>query len=187
MPGKLLMNQFQGEQVLVPPVAAQGFLHHFRTDFDTRVSKCRQRFASGSPARIASTIASPVAPLISLSGHRPIQEANAEALRYLVKSGPISPKRVCAMPAPSKSQTGIRPFLSSRTVKPANPPPIWLSVHSVQSSIETVIRLVIGWHWFSLDFEDQLLGLPNPPGAFFRTCSSAGRASFASGPMSPSA
>jgi hypothetical protein len=30
--------------------------------------------------------------------HRPIQEANAEALRNLVKSGPISPKRVCAMP-----------------------------------------------------------------------------------------
>jgi hypothetical protein len=27
-----------------------------------------------------------------------IQEANAEALRNLVKSGPISPKRVCAMP-----------------------------------------------------------------------------------------
>ena len=37
-------------------------------------------------------------PLISLSGHRPIQEANAEALRNLVKSGPISPKRACAMP-----------------------------------------------------------------------------------------
>jgi len=40
----------------------------------------------------------PFPPLISLSGHRPIQEANAEALRNLVKSGPISPKRVGAMP-----------------------------------------------------------------------------------------
>ncbi|MCU1247249.1 MAG: hypothetical protein JWQ49_278 [Edaphobacter sp.] len=37
-------------------------------------------------------------PLISLSGPSPIQEAKAEALRNLVKSGPISPNRVCAMP-----------------------------------------------------------------------------------------
>src|SRR5215467_14733596 len=37
-------------------------------------------------------------PLISLSGHNPIQEAKAEALRNFVKSGPISPNNVCAMP-----------------------------------------------------------------------------------------
>jgi hypothetical protein len=37
-------------------------------------------------------------PLISLSGHSPIHEANAEALRNFVKLGPISPNRVCAIP-----------------------------------------------------------------------------------------
>ena len=35
---------------------------------------------------------------MSLSGHNPIHDANAEALRNLVKSGPISPSRVCAIP-----------------------------------------------------------------------------------------
>jgi hypothetical protein len=33
-------------------------------------------------------------PLMSLSGHSPMQEANAEALRNLPKSGPISPNSV---------------------------------------------------------------------------------------------
>ena len=37
-------------------------------------------------------------PLISLSGHNPLQEAKAEALRNLLKSGPISPNRVWAIP-----------------------------------------------------------------------------------------
>jgi len=37
-------------------------------------------------------------PLMSLSGHNSIQEANAEALRNFVKSGPISPNSVWAMP-----------------------------------------------------------------------------------------
>ena len=33
-------------------------------------------------------------PLMSLSGHRPIHEAKADALRNFVKSGPTCPNRV---------------------------------------------------------------------------------------------
>src|SRR5215469_15625866 len=57
---------FKREQMLGPPIAHQGFADGLRVSFDVWIRSLANSAASRCPARMASTMASPVVPVMSL-------------------------------------------------------------------------------------------------------------------------